>query len=132
MREKIIQFLKFGLVGGSNTLISLLIYYILIFLGINYLISNSIGYIVSSISGYFLNKIWVFNSKDDKSNKSLFKYYMVYGSSFILNIGVMYMFINVIKISYIISPVLTMCITIPYNFILNKLWVFSADKNKNN
>lgn len=42
----ITQFIKFGIVGVSNTLVSLLVYYILIFLGTHYIIANTAGFIL--------------------------------------------------------------------------------------
>ena len=57
MVGKVAQFVRFGLVGLSNTLISLLIYYLLIGLQVNYLLATIAGYVISSLSGYILNKL---------------------------------------------------------------------------
>lgn len=124
MYQKILQFIKFGFVGASNTFISFLIYYLLVFLNINYIIANISGYIISSVCGYILNKKWVFKESTEKITKSVVKYYIVYGSSFFINTMCMYVFVDVLNISKIIAPILTMCITIPYNFTLNKVWAF--------
>ncbi len=124
MYQKILQFIKFSFVGVSNTLISFAIYYLLVYININYIIANILGYIISSIWGYILNKKWVFKVKKDKIIKSIIKYYIVYGSSFLINILCMYFWVEVLNISKIIAPILTMCITVPYNFIFNKIWAF--------
>lgn len=124
MYKKILQFIKFGLVGASNTLISFLIYYALIYFKLNYIIANALGYIISSIWGYLLNKKWVFRDSSGKTIQSIVKYYIVYGSSFLINILCMYIFVDVFAISKIIAPIITMCITVPYNYIFNKIWAF--------
>lgn len=124
MYEKIAQFIKFSFVGASNTLIFFFIYYSLIFFNVNYIIANTIGYIVSSFWGYILNKKWVFKESTEKTTNSIIKYYVVYGSSFFINIVCMYVFVDVLSISKIIAPILTMCVTVPYNFMLNKTWAF--------
>lgn len=127
MYQKIFQFAKFGLVGVSNNIIFFVIYYILIYLNIDYIIANILGYITSSIWGYLLNKKWVFKESTEKATNSVIKYYIVYGSSFLVNILCMYFLVDVLNISKISAPILTMFITVPYNFIFNKIWAF---KNK--
>ncbi len=127
MFKLFIQFFKFGIIGGINTLISLAIYYGLVFLHINYMIATACGYVISSLIGYTLNKLWVFQAKNQSINKSLVKYYIVYLSSLLLNIGSMYLWVDMLKISKFLAPILTLMITIPYNFLFSKLWVFQTE-----
>ncbi len=133
--KKLLQFIRFGIVGGLNTLVSLAIYYLLVFLGVNYIVSTVVGYVLSSVVGYVLNKIWVFKAKSVSTASSLVKYYIVYGSSLLLNMGLMYLWVDVMFISDKLAPLLTLCFTIPFNFIFSKLWTFrqskSNDKNAN-
>jgi len=119
------QFFKFGIVGTINTLNSWLVYYILIFFKINYLISNTIAYFASSLIGYFLNKIWVFKKKDQNTSKSLVKYYIVYITSYFLNMLCMYTIVDILNISEKLAPILVLFITVPFNFIFSKLWIFN-------
>lgn len=123
---KTVQFIKFGLVGFSNTIISLLVYYILIYLGISYLIANIAGYIISSLTGYVFNKIWVFKDAKRSIANSMIRYYVVYCSSFLINVSTMYLWVDIINIQKTIAPLLTLIITIPYNFIFSKYWTFKS------
>lgn len=118
-------FIKFVCVGISNTLISLSIYYLLKSIGVNYLIATALGWIISSISGYFLNKIWVFKNKEAKK-KSIFKYYLLYGSALLLNLVLMYIQVSILKISDNIAPLITLVITTLYNYFFSKKFVFKA------
>ena len=56
-----IQFVKFGLVGASNTVISLITYYIFVFLGLNYLVANFLGFITGTLNAYYWNSRFVFS-----------------------------------------------------------------------
>lgn len=123
-KKSLISFLKFCLVGAANTAISLIVYYLLYAVGVNYAVSMATGYIISSIFGYFLNKTWVFKQKKSKVQNSIFKYYLLYGSSLILNLICMTLFIKGLGMSDMIAPILTIVITTLYNFIFNKIWVF--------
>ena len=115
--------------GVMNTCSSWVIYYPLIFLHVNYIVATTIAYILSSILGYCLNHKWVFKSNIYDS-KSVLKYYIVYGSSYVINITCMWLFVDVLHFSTYLAPVLTLCVTVPYNFIFNRLWVFTQKENQ--
>lgn len=125
MNEFIIKFLKFGIVGFINTMTSTMIYWLLITIKLNYILSTTIAYFIASIIGYILNKNKVFKTKN---RSSVIKYYIVYISSYFLNIGCMYLWVDVLHISKYIAPILTLFVTVPYNFILSNFWVFKKDK----
>ena len=129
MKKTFKQFIKFGIVGCINTFSSWVFYYPLLFLGLDYRICTTIAYILSSIIGYILNKKWVFKKNVYDSN-SVLKYYIVYGSSYIINMAAMYLWVDVLNLSDLIAPVLTLFITVPYNFIFSRLWVFTKKENK--
>ena len=127
MKKLITQFFKFGIVGTINTVSSWIFYYSLVFLKVNYLIATTVAYFLSSIIGYILNKTWVFRKKD-KSKTPMLKYYVVYISSYFLNMGCMYLFVDILNISNLLAPILVLFITVPYNFIFSRLWVFKDNK----
>lgn len=128
IKNNFLQFIKFGIVGCINTFSSWLFYYPLIFLNVDYKIATTIAYILSSIIGYLLNNGWVFK-KSTYDSKSILKYYIVYGSSYIINIGCMYLWVDILNITPLLAPIITLCVTVPYNFIFSKLWVFSQKEN---
>lgn len=133
MKNKLIsivkQFFKFGIVGCINTFSSWIFYYSLLFLGVHYLISTTIAYILSSIIGFILNKAWVFQNKV-YDYKRIIKYYLVYGSSYLINILCMYMWVDIMNISDKLAPILTLFITIPFNYIFSRIWVFKEKVNE--
>ena len=126
MKRIFFQFIKFGLVGTINTVVSYLIYIFLVILHFHYIFSTIIGYIGSLAVGYFLNRVWVFKAYTVNINKSIFKFCITYGSSLLLNLCCMYTWVNILKISQIVAPFISLFITIPFNFILNKCWTFKA------
>lgn len=130
MQKLLQQFIKFGLVGCINTVTSLAIYYLLIFLNVQYLLASVAGYIFSSIVGFILNKFWVFQAKNTKTIQETIRYYIVYGCALLINLGMMYLQIDVLMISDKIAPLITLCVTVPFNFIMSKLWVFRVKKVK--
>lgn len=122
---KYLDFIKFCIVGLSNTLISLIIYYVLLKLHINYLISSGIAYFCGIFNGYFWSSRFVFVKK--KNMNSAIKFFVVYMSSLVINLVLMYIFVDIFKINKILSQVITIGFNVLYNFILNKVWTFKYD-----
>ena len=127
-KENFFQFIKFGIVGIFNTCNSLIIYYILIYLEINYLFANFFAYIFSCIITYSINKKFVFNS----NNGSKIRHYIVYISSFFINMFCMYVWVDFLEISFYIAPILTLFVTVPYNYFFSKFWTFKKNSINNN
>ncbi len=133
-RHILIQFIKFGIVGLTNTAVSYLFNILTIYLlsktGVSwdYIAGNVVGFITGTIWSFFLNDRFVFNEKkdpDENKGKILIKTFLVYGFTIILVSNVLsYVWINIFGISKYIAPVINLCISVPLNFILNKYWAF--------
>lgn len=136
MFNLIMQFVKFAVVGLSNTLISYLIYAISLFLFNSFNVLNNIDYMVAWVLQFFLSVLWSFywNNKMvfTKANKghgsiwrSLFRTYISYSFTGLFLSSVLLVFwIKQIGISEYIAPILNLFITMPINFIINKYWAF--------
>ena len=118
------QFLKFGIVGVSNTLIALFIYYSLIFLNVHYIIANTAGFLVSVMNAYYWNSKYVFKKNSEGHKNSFIKSFLSYGSTFVLGTLFLFIMVHYLGISDKVAPILNLILTIPANFLLHKLWVF--------
>ncbi len=117
------QFVKFCLVGVSNTAISLIVYYIFVMISKElYIVGNAAGFVVSVLNSYFWNSNFVFKKKDERT-KTIVKTFLAYGTNLVIGTGLLYLFVNIIGISEFIAPLLNLIITIPLNFVMNKFWV---------
>ena len=124
------QLIKFALVGCSNTIISLAVYYIFhYFLDANYLIAYTLGFLVSVCNAFYWNNKYVFKDKRENSLvKAFIKLVASYGVSFLLSLVMIGIMVELLRIPSLIAPVLKLMVTIPLNFILNKIWVFKDRK----
>jgi len=119
------QFIKFGIVGVSNTIISLAIYYIFIFINKDfYLIGNIAGFVISVLNSYYWNNRFVFVDENRNHIKALIKTYLSYGATFVLGTVLLIIMVEFLTISEAIAPLILLMITVPLNFILNKYWAF--------
>lgn len=126
--EKLCQFIRFGVVGLSNTVIMYVVYVILVALSVHYLIANFIGFMVSVVNAYYWNDRYVFVKEDGQKRiwwKTFIKTFISYsGTGLILNNVLLFIWVDLFHIGRMIAPVLNLFITIPTNFLLNKFWAF--------
>lgn len=127
-KASVIQFIKFGLVGVSNTAISLLVYYIVLWVNPAwYLAGNVAGWIISVANAYFWNNKYVFTGGKTGWRTTLRKLgrtYLSYGATFLLSTALLYLEVDVLHWSAVVSPIINLLVTIPLNFLLNKFWAF--------
>ena len=128
-----IQFVKFGLVGVSNTAVSLVTYYLVVLVGGHYLVANALGFVTGTLNAYWWNSHFVFRKEAKKSGAkagSLVKSFVSYGATFLLGSVLLYIQVQKLGISEMIAPVINVMITTPLNFLLNKLWIFAKRKDR--
>lgn len=131
MRDKreescISQFVKFGIVGLANTAISYVVYLVLIWIGLHYMLASIIGFSVSVLNSYYWNNKYVFRVESGRAWwKTFIKTYVSYaGTGIVLSNILLYLWIDVLGISAMIAPLISLVITVPVNFLANKFWAY--------
>lgn len=123
----LLQFIKFGIVGLSNTLISTGVYYIFIWIDPKlYFAGNVVGWIISVGNGFFWNNRLVFRDSKLSWQKKLLRTYLAYGGSLILGSALLVLQVRLLGVSEWLAPWVNLAITIPLNFLLNKFWAYKA------
>ncbi len=133
-KDNIIQFIKFGIVGASNTVVSYVVYVLTLYslhslkVSWDYFVGNLLGFVLSVLWSFYWNNRYVFQKKHGENRnpwKALFKMYLSYGfTGIILSNALSYLWIDVIGIPKLIAPLINCMIGIPVNFVLNKYWTF--------
>ena len=136
VRNTFSEFIKFGLVGVSNTIVSYCLYALSlqIFLKLNlfpstdYIIANIISFLLSVLWSFYWNNKYVFKLNEGEQRsiwKALLKTYFSYGfTGIILNNILLVLWVRVIGINKMLAPIINLIINIPINFFMNKLWAF--------
>ena len=125
---KLWQFIKFGIVGLSNTVISLAVYELCLWLGVHYLLADPIGLAVSVVNAYYWNNRVVFGDGQKKPFshhvRMYFKSLAAYGGTFVINLLLLMLWVEIAGIPQWLAPMINLCVTIPLNFFINKCWTF--------
>ena len=125
--EMLVQFVKFGIIGASNTIISTAVYYLFVLISPGlYFVGNVAGWIVSVFNSFFWNNRYVFTKSKYSWGQKLLRTYLAYGGSFIVGSTTLVLLVSVLGVSEWLAPWINLVITIPLNFVLNKFWAFKA------
>ena len=134
----LVQFIKFGIIGVSNTVISYVIYVVSLMLlkkaefaqEYGYLIAQIIAFVLSVLWSFFWNNRMVFVEEDKGKRvwwKALIKTYISYSfTGLFLNSILLIVFVKWMGISEFVAPIINLLISVPVNFVINKFWAFSS------
>lgn len=153
--EGIIQFIKFGLVGVTNTAVDWIVYYIVA----GYIITavsakptvKAISFLVAVLNSYLWNTIWTFKKEYNQSVKSsdssakgkiFFKFFIVSLVGWGVNYIVFRYFLNnftfndlevlgkTISAQDLYPLVAASAAAVIWNFFANKLWTYKKTAHK--
>lgn len=136
IENALMQFIKFGMVGLSNTLISYVIYAASLLLfqrfaifGTNaYLVSQVLAFVISVAWSFYWNNKYVFTQNEGETRSlwhSLLKTYISYSfTGLFLNTLLLILWVQLLHISEFIAPIINLHVSVPLNFIINKFWAF--------
>jgi putative flippase GtrA len=83
MRAEITRFVRFGVVGVSNTVLTLVAYEILTRVGMADTAASALGFAIGAANGYLLNRSWTFHA--DGGTATLARYVAVQGLGALLS-----------------------------------------------
>ncbi|WP_133014352.1 GtrA family protein [Clostridium cuniculi] len=133
LNKETISYVIFGIL---TTIINLISYYFFSnIISINYLISNIISWIISVSFAYVTNKLYVFNSKDKNKDvviKEFIKFVNCRLTSGVIEMILLFLLVNMIKVNDIISKLVIGVIVVVLNFIFSKVFVFQKVDQLNN
>lgn len=132
--KKYAEIINYLIVGVLTTIVSIAIYWVFTkVFHVNYMVSNVISWIGSVSFAYVTNKIFVFKSKCD-SSKDLFievyQFFMYRVFSLVIDIFLMYVFVELFNIDDMIAKVIVQFIVIALNYIFSKLFVFKKKESQ--
>ena len=129
-RASLLQFVKFGIVGLSNTLIAYAVYAACVWLGCHYLVANGLGFVVGVLNAYYWSDRYVFKKGEGETRSALWtlvKTYLAYGATGLLLASLLlYVYVDQWHVSAYLAQLLVLVVTVPLNFIINKYWSFKT------
>jgi putative flippase GtrA len=120
----LVQFVKFGIVGVSNTLLTFAVYTLLLkVFGVWYLAASAIGFIVGAVNGFLLNRRWTFRGHVGDAFTPV-RWTVVQGCGLLTNLGLVYLFVEEISLDKLIAQACATVIVTVITFLVNRAWTF--------
>lgn len=100
------------------------------YLGLHYFLASILAFIISVLNSFYWNNKFVFKKGEDQKRsiiQSLAKTYISYAfTGLILQNVFLFLLIDIWHLSKYLAPFFCLVLTIPLNFVLNKLWAFRS------
>jgi putative flippase GtrA len=124
-----VQFVKFGIVGVSNTLLSLAIYAVLLkVFGVWYLAASAIGFTVGAVNGFVLNRRWTFEGHVGDALTPV-RWGVVQGCGLLLNLGLVALCVEVADTDKLVGQALATAVVVVVTFAANRAWTFRGARH---
>lgn len=146
------KFLKFGVIGVLNTLVDFAVFYVmdrwvigegptLVLLGTTVAaglyISNAIAYAAANIHSFIWNKFWTFQKRNRVTRGEAARYLATSAGYLLISSLGLAVFTRVLSapflagivpddLVHVLAKLPTACVTIFYNYLMNKFWVFKS------
>lgn len=127
------ELILYGIFGVLTTIVNIIVFYLLDIAHVNIYISNTCAFIISVIFAYVTNKLFVFESKSWKKNiviKESISFLSARIFSYFLDMGTIYLLVDILKKNKLISKIIANIIVIIVNYIVSKMLIFRK-KEKN-
>ncbi len=119
-----VQFVKFGIVGVSNTLLTFLVYTLLLkVFGVWYLAASAIGFVVGATNSFLINRRWTFAGHVGDALTPV-RWAVVQGCGLGLNEGMLFVFVHEAGLDALIAQALATVIVTVSTFFANRTWTF--------
>jgi putative flippase GtrA len=120
----LVQFVKFGIVGVSNTLLTFAVYTLLLkVFGVWYLAASAIGFTIGAINGFLLNRRWTFRGHVGDALTPV-RWGVVQSCGLGLNEGLLYLFVDDAKLDKLLGQACATVIVTVVTFLANRAWTF--------
>lgn len=120
----LVQFVKFGIVGVSNTLLTLVIYTVLLkVFGVWYLAASAIGFAVGATNGFLLNRRWTFREHVGDALTPV-RWGVVQTGGLGVNEALLYVLVHDAHLDKLVAQVCATAVVTVTTFVVNRAWTF--------
>jgi len=124
-RIMILKFLKFCVVGLSGMIIDFGTTWLLKEkVRVNKYIANSIGFILAASSNYIWNRIWTFQSKDNRIAVEYLSFIIISVAGLGINNFVIYILNDRLRVNFYLSKLIAIGVVTIWNFVMNFIITF--------
>ncbi|HIZ27115.1 GtrA family protein [Barnesiella sp. An55] len=119
------QLIRFGIVGVINTLITLVVIYVLQeLLHVKYTVANLVGYIAGVINSFFWSKLWVFKKLNSNFMREAVLFLVSFGICYGIQFVALLILVETLHMADTWAQLVSMVVYTLCNFAMNKCITF--------
>jgi putative flippase GtrA len=120
----VVQFVKFGIVGVSNTLITFAVYTLLLkVFSVWYLAASAVGFIAGATNGFLLNRRWTFREHVGDALTPV-RWAVVQSCGLGINEGLLFLFVSEVHLDKLVGQAFAIVAVTTTTFFANRAWTF--------
>lgn len=129
--EKYKALILYGIFGVTTTIINVVSYALLLFIGINVQIAVVVSWLLAVIVAYFTNRVWVFNSRAVTKLELLrefISFMLARLATLVVEMVIIWFGVQLLNQDPIVWKIIDNIVVIILNYIISKLIVFKIRK----
>jgi putative flippase GtrA len=124
VRVVVAQFVKFGIVGISNTLLTFAVYTLLLKgFGLWYIAASAIGFIIGATNGFLLNRRWTFAGHVGDAFTPV-RWAIVQSGGLGINLVLLYVLVHDASMDKLLAQACATVVVTVTTFLVNRAWTF--------
>ena len=125
MEILILKFIKYCIVGASGVVCDFSTTWLLKEkFRVDKYVANSCGFVLAATSNYILNRIWTFESSNDKITSEYLSFFVISLVGIGINNLIIMILNDKLKLNFYLSKSIAIIIVTIWNFIMNFLFTF--------
>jgi putative flippase GtrA len=121
----LVQWLRFAVVGGSNTLLSWVAFAVLERSGLHYLLASALAFAAGAINSYVLNRRWTFAS-EGRWVPELARFAVVQAAGLGIDVVALFVLVDGAAIPHLLAQALVFPLASVATFVLSRRWAFAG------
>jgi putative flippase GtrA len=125
LREILMKFIRFSVVGGSGVFVDFGITYVFKeWLRVQKYLANAIGFTVAASTNYVLNRIWTFQSHNPEIAVEYLKFILISLIGLGINTLILWILVSRFRQNFYLSKLFAIGVVTIWNFIANYFYTF--------
>jgi putative flippase GtrA len=122
-----LQLVRFGLVGGVGFIVNLVVYTLCVHpIGMEYRVASVAAWLVAVCNNFILNRHWTFDAGGERAHRQAVRFLVVSLIAEVFSLLVLTLLVENAGFAKVPAQALAVGLSMPLNFLGNKLWSFRA------
>jgi len=123
----LLQLVRFGLVGGVGFIVNLVVYTLCVHpIGMEYRVASVAAWLVAVCNNFILNRHWTFDAGGERAHRQAVRFLVVSLIAEVFSLLVLTLLVENAGFAKVPAQALAVGLSMPLNFLGNKLWSFRA------